>query len=137
MGEKKNLGGAPTKYKPEYCDLVQEIGAEGGWVSEMAEACDVSRTSFYDWEKARPEFKEALARAKQKSQAYYEKTGRLAMFSKEFNANLWIKQMQGRFKDDYTENRNLNHSSPDGSMTPNITINKTYKSAKGDEKNNT
>lgn len=131
MSEEKNKGGAPTKYKPEYCELVKQIGEEGGWVSEMAEACDVSRTSFYDWEKEHPEFKEALERAKQKSQACYERTGRLAMFSKEFNANLWIKQMQGRFKDDYTENRNLNHSSPDGSMTPVYNVTKVIHSADG------
>lgn len=108
--------GRPTKYKPEFCDLVIEVGEQGGWLCEMAEACDVHRNTFDFWIKEHPEFLEALTRAKQKAQAWFERTGREAMFAEKFNSSLWQKQMSARHPQEYTERRD--HTSTDGSMSP-------------------
>lgn len=102
--------GRPTKYKPEFCDLVIEIGEQGGWVSEMAEACDVHRSTFPEWEKAHPEFSAALSRAKQKAQAWFEIAGRSGLTADKFNSSLWQKQMSARHPDEYTEKVKAEHS---------------------------
>jgi len=105
---RKGVGGRPTKYRPEFCDVVIRVGEEGGWVSEMAEACDVHRSTFPEWEAAHPEFSAALTRAKQKAQAWFERTGRHGMVADKFNHSLWAKQMAARHPDEYSERRNVN-----------------------------
>lgn len=92
-----------SKYRPEFCQTVIEVGERGGWVAEMAEACDVHRHTFRAWEREHPEFAEALARAKQKAQAWFERVGRLGLTAKQFNAVLWKYQMTGRHPEEYAE----------------------------------
>lgn len=99
--------GRPTKYNPDFCEVVVEVGRKGGWVSEMAEACDVHRSTFPEWEAVHPEFSAALARAKQKAQAWFEKKGRKGLEADKFNSALWAKQMSARHRDEYTERREL------------------------------
>lgn len=106
--------GRPTKYKPEFCDLVIKVGEEGGWVSEMAEACDVHRSTFPEWEAAHSEFSAALMRAKQKAQTWFERVGREAMFADKFNSALWQKQMSARHPAEYTERRQTEMTGKDG-----------------------
>lgn len=101
--------GRPTKYRPEFCERVIEVGKEGGWLCEMAEACDVHRNTFDVWAEKHPEFLEALSRAKQHSQAWFERTGREAMFADKFNSSLWQKQMSARHEE-YREKRDVNLS---------------------------
>ena len=83
------------------------MGQEGCWLAEMAEACDVHRSTFDVWCEEHPEFLEALNRAKQASQKWFESVGREGLFMDRFNANLWQKQMQARFREEYTESRRV------------------------------
>lgn len=106
----KPHGGRPSKYRPEFCELVIEVGSYGGWLSEMAEACDVSRNTMDTWAGAHPEFLEALTRAKQKAQAWFEIEGRKGLTADKFNSSLWSKQMSARHRDEYTERRELTGS---------------------------
>ena len=110
--------GQPTKYKPEYCDLIIEVAEKGGWLCEMAEACDVHRNSFDNWAEVHPEFLEALQRARQKAQAWFEREGREGLKAERFNAPLWQKHMSARHRKEYTERRDVDHTSSDGSMSP-------------------
>lgn len=87
-----------------------EVGGYGGWLSEMAEACDVHRSTMDEWAVNHPEFSEALNRAKQKAQQWYEEQGRMGLTAERFNANLWVKTMQARHRDEYTERKDINHS---------------------------
>jgi hypothetical protein len=99
----KAKGGRPTKYVKKYCNIVIEVGEQGGWLCEMAEACDVHRTSLLEWEKIHPEFSTAFMRAKQKAQAWFEKQGRIGLTADRFNSALWAKQMSARHREEYTE----------------------------------
>ena len=114
MTAKKNnpqITGRPTKYKKEFCKLIEEVGTQGGWVSEMAEACDVHRSTMEEWAGNHPDFSAALTRAKQKAQAWFEKKGRTGMESlTPFNSSLWAKQMSARHPAEYTEKRHNEHS---------------------------
>ena len=101
--------GRPTKYKPEFCDLIIEVGAEGGWLSEMAEACDVHRSTMDEWAETHADFSEALTRAKQKAQAWFEREGRIGLTADKFNSALWAKQMSARHRDEYTERQEVKH----------------------------
>lgn len=102
--------GRPTKYDPKYCQLVIEIGEQGGWLAEMAEACDVVRSTMDEWAANHPEFSEALTRAKQKAQAWFELKGREGLTAEKFNSALWAKQMSARHRDEYTERQQVEHS---------------------------
>ncbi len=103
----RHPGGRPTKYRPELCAVVIEIGESGGWLCEMAEACDVARSTMDVWAEAHPEFSEALTRAKQKAQAWFERAGREGLTADKFNSALWAKQMSARHRDEYSERREV------------------------------
>lgn len=106
--------GRPSKYQPEFCETIIAVGEEGGWLAEMAEACDVHRSTMDEWAKNHPEFSEALARAKQKAQAWFERTGRTGLTADKFNSSLWSKQMSARHPDEYTERQKTEHTGADG-----------------------
>jgi transposase-like protein len=59
-------GGAPTKYKPEFCNEIIQSMAEGYSLTAAAADLGVHRDTVYEWEKTIPEFSDAvkLARAK-------------------------------------------------------------------------
>ena len=99
--------GRPSKYDPAYCDTIIAVGEEGGWLSEMAEACDIARSTMDEWAATYPEFSEALTRAKQKAQAWFEREGRMGLKAERFNAPLWSKQMSARHRDEYTERADM------------------------------
>lgn len=101
--EKKRPVGRPTKYKPEYCEKIIELAKTGAGMVEWALACDVDRTTLFDWAAAHEEFSTALTRAKLAEQAWWEQAGRSGMYMDKFNALVWKTSVQARFRDDYTE----------------------------------
>ena len=102
-------GGRPTDYESKFCAVVLKVGAAGGWKSEMAEKCDVHRTTLDRWADEYEEFRTAYTRAQQKAQAWFEREGREGLKAERFNAPLWQKQMSARFRDEYTERKELAH----------------------------
>lgn len=111
--------GRPTKYKPEFCDVVVKVGEEGETLVGMAEACDVSRETINEWMKAHPDFSDAVKRGLQKSQAWWERQGRLATFGATpgFNPTSYIFNMKNRFKDDWREKQDVDVTSNGGPLT--------------------
>lgn len=103
--EDKLKVGRPSTYKPEYCAIVEECGKEGGSIVQMAVACDVDRTSLYDWEKIHPEFATSFTRAKRLSQAWWEKAGQVGMLTQGFNAAVWKHMVASRFREDYADRK--------------------------------
>lgn len=98
-------GGRPTLYKPEYCETVIELGKQGDSLVQMAAHFDIARSTIDQWAVDYPEFSEALNKAKAHCQNWWEKAGREGMFlgGGGFNAAVWKKSMEARFRDDYTE----------------------------------
>jgi hypothetical protein len=99
----RHPGGRPTDYRPEFCSLVVEYGKNGKSRTWIATELDVHRDTLYAWEKQYPEFSDALARAKQWEQRYYEDAGQGGMYSKDFNASIWSRSMAARFPEDWRE----------------------------------
>ena len=100
-------GGRPTKYQPEYCETVIDLGKEGKSLAQMCAHFDVARSTIDQWAEDYSEFSEALSRAKVHMQAKLEEMGFSGLTSKEFNAPVWKKTMEARFRDDYTERKEV------------------------------
>lgn len=104
----------PTVYKPEYCDVVVDLGRQGKSVVQMACAIDVVRSTLYEWCKDHPEFSDAFTRAKQLSQDWWETQAQCGLTADKFNAQLWSRSMAARFPEDYQERKGVELSGPGG-----------------------
>ncbi len=107
MVEKKRPVGRPNTYKDEYCEFVVELGRQGCSPMEIAAELGVCRATLHSWRDSHPEFLAALRTAKAFEQAWWEKTGRNALYADKFQANVWHKSMQARFREDYTERKEI------------------------------
>jgi hypothetical protein len=110
----KKVMGRPTKYCPEFCEIVIELGKLGKSIAQMASAFEVDKASIYDWAAAHEDFSTSLTRARSEAQAWWEDHGQTGLYSREFNANLWIKSVASRFRDDYTERKETQLTGADG-----------------------
>jgi len=99
--------GRPSLYKPEYCEKVIELGRKGCSPAEIASHFDVDRATLKNWADENPEFFAALTRAKNHEQAWWEKAGKAGMIADKFNAQVWTKSVAARFREDYTERKEL------------------------------
>ena len=106
--------GRPTRYKPEFCELIIELAKQGSGWSEWAIACGVDRATLYYWGEEHPEFLTALSCAKIHEQAWWEREGRSGMRADKFNALVWKTSMQARFSEDYTERKETAVTGADG-----------------------
>lgn len=104
----------PTDYLPEYCDVVVELGKAGKSVTQMACALDVAKSTLYLWEQTYPEFSDALTRARQWSQDWWESKGQGGLDTSGFNSSLWSRSMAARFPEDYTERQKRELTGRDG-----------------------
>jgi len=110
--------GRPTKYKPEFCDTVVELGALGKSKAQMAAAIGCSRMSIDEWCKEHKEFSDAIARARDLAMAWWEDQGQLGMWQspegERLNPQLWSRSMSARFPDDYRENNKVELTGANG-----------------------
>lgn len=107
--------GRPTKYRPEMCDTIIELGKTGAGRAEMATEIDICRDTFNEWTANNPQFSDAVKLALQHSQSWWEQQGRLATFggTDGFNATSYIFNMKNRFPDEWRDKKevdvNLSH----------------------------
>ena len=111
----KGPGGRPSLYRPEYCERVIELGREGMSVVEMAAEIGVARITIEEhWPSAHEEFCEAFARARELSQAWWERQGREGLKAEKFNAQLYSRSMSARFPKDWRESKEQRVTGADG-----------------------
>jgi transposase-like protein len=111
---KKRPVGRPSKYKPEFCERMLEMAAEGCGMAEYAAEFGIDRTTLFDWAASHEDFSTALTRAKIIEQSWWEREARLNVKNKDFNANLWYRCAASRFREDYTERKSTEVSGPNG-----------------------
>lgn len=103
--------GRPTKYKPEFCDTVVELGALGKSKAQMAAALGSDRATINRWCDEHEEFRVAIARARDLAMAWWEDQGQRGMWQspegERLNPQLWSRSMSARFPDDYRENNRV------------------------------
>lgn len=92
--------GQPTKYKPEYCEMLIEHMSGGFSLESFAGKINVSKDSLYQWAKDYKEFSDAFEVAKSKCQLFWEDTGIKGTLGKirGFNGNTWAFWMKNRFQ---------------------------------------
>ena len=115
-GETKRAIGRPTKYKPEFCEVVIECGADGQTLAEMADAIDIDRATLNEWMDIHPEFSRAVKRGIERAQAWWERQGRIATFGgcDGFQGTTYIFNMTNRFPDDWRDRHQTELSGPNG-----------------------
>ena len=106
--------GRPTKYKPEFCELIKTLAATGAGPASWAVKCKVDKASLHEWRHHHPEFFTAFNEAKAIEQDWWEQQGRKALWADKFQASVWHKSMQARFREDYTETQRTEITGADG-----------------------
>lgn len=104
-----NKLGRPTKYRPEFCKVVIELGRLGKSKAQIAAdpRIDVSRMTLDLWCKEHPAFLYALTRARDLALAEWENKAENGIASVGFNSGLWGRIMSARFPEDYREVREI------------------------------
>lgn len=99
----------PSKYKPEYCELLLELTAQGKSVCHFCMHLKIARSTFYDWVECHIEFREAFDISREISEAYLTDIGMAGMVGMQegesFNATIWSMLM--RNKCGYVEHRRV------------------------------
>jgi transposase len=115
---KKNKGGRPTKYKPEYCELLVEHLKQGYSFETFGAIAGVFKEALYDWVAKYPEFSNAKKEGTLLGQHFWEKMGTAGAMGKiqGFNVTAWIFNMKNRYN--WRDKRDIDNTSSDGSMTP-------------------
>lgn len=106
--------GRPTDYKPEYCEQVIEWGKQGKSWTWIAAELGVIRQTLYNWKDEHPEFLDALTRARELSQQWWEDAGQNGMEKAGFSASVWSRSMAARFPEDWREIKGSEISAPGG-----------------------
>lgn len=98
--------GRPSLYDDAHCETVERLGAQGWSKAEMCAYFNIHRNTIDGWADSHPVFRESLNRARELAQAWWERAGREGMYAgKDFNAAVWKKTVESRFREDYTERR--------------------------------
>lgn len=100
--------GAPTKYKPEYCqqllDFVNKDPLDNS-IDAFAISIDVSDVTLYEWRKVHPEFSNSMRKAQQIRRVAMESLGKAFITGKNRHGNAHVYQffMRNWFKEHYVE----------------------------------
>ncbi len=113
--------GRPSLYKklgPKMlCAKVIKHGKQGMSEVEIADKLGVLRMTMRGWAEVHEEFSSALSRAKQASQAWWERkarTGKVGNNSGDVNPAVWKHSMNCRFNADYGDVQTHRLTDPEG-----------------------
>lgn len=126
----KGPGGRPTKYRPEYCQMVIDHMEEGASLTSFAAEIDVGRSTITLWADEHPEFMAAVTRAKAKCAAWWEKVGRNLALTGEGNATMVVFGLKNMSADDWREKQALELTGKDqGPIQVENTVNDDLRAA--------
>lgn len=89
--------GRPTKYSKKICDLLPYLFSNGESVSEVCAYLDITKETFYQWEKDHKEFSDSYKKGLELSEAWWTRLGRAGATGKaKINPATWIFNMKNR-----------------------------------------
>ena len=92
-----------SKYDPKHCDTVVEMGLQGASQKMICSHIGINKSTLANWQKAHPEFAEAMDLALVHSQAYWERLMLANAENKNFNTRMVEVAVRGQFQDTYRE----------------------------------
>lgn len=99
--------GRPNLYDERMDDWAVLLGARGYSLAQIAFIFGVSRDTLYEWGRKNRSFSDALARAREAAQNWWEVVGQSSLFATKFNSFVWNKIVSSRFRKDYTDRKGL------------------------------
>lgn len=113
MPSDKHPGGAPTKYRPEYCaDLIIHM-SKGLSYQSFAGHVRVNIDTLYEWETNNPEFSDAKKKAMEINRLFWETAGIEGMYqpsgpgSTPLNPTIYIFNMKNRFPKEWRDRQEI------------------------------
>ncbi len=73
----KHPGGAPTKYRPQFCQMLMDHMKQGGSFESFGAIAECHRDTLYAWLEPHPEFSDAKKRGTDLSLKFYEEMGKM------------------------------------------------------------
>lgn len=97
---KKRPVGRPSKYQPQFCEMLIQHMSEGLSFETFASVIKVDRDTIYEWCNKHPDFSDAKKTASLACQLFWEKLGRngAAGKIKNFNSTAYIYNCKNRFR---------------------------------------
>lgn len=90
------------KYDPKFCVEIYKLMAAGFSDTEVMAKWEISRDTFYNWKRDKPEFAEAHAKGKVQFDAAHEKIGREGMMkTRDVDYQFW--RDLGKYRHGWTE----------------------------------
>ena len=106
-------GGQPTKYQPEYCQMLIDHMTQGLSFQSFAGVVGVDRDTIYNWIHLFPEFSDARNKANEAGRLSLEKLGiALAAGKVDGNVAAWIFTMKNRMG--WRDRQEIEHTGKDG-----------------------
>lgn len=97
---RSKIRGQPTKYRPEMCERLIELGRIGMSLTAASVALGVSDDSLSRWADKHPDFGDAMREYKRLNLAWWEEQGRTHLVEEpgapKFNHVLWYMNMKNR-----------------------------------------
>ncbi len=99
--------GQPTKYKPEFCEMLILHMSQGLSFESFAADANVARATLYNWQDENPDFLDAHKTGEAKRMKFYESVGVSGMSGHlpGFSASTWIFSMKNVAK--WTDRQDL------------------------------
>ena len=102
--------GRPTEYKQEYCQQLIDHMADGFSFESFAGLIGVSKQTIYNWLEQFLEFVDAKKTGFEASRLTWEKIGKDIAKNGEGNATAFIFNMKNRFREDWNDKQQIEHS---------------------------
>ena len=110
--------GRPSKYNPDFCQRVIQLGKVGKSTEAIGAELLVGTATLYRWRDEFPEFREALELAKDLELLWWENTAQENLINTyqgdNLNASVWSRSMAARFPKKYRESTKHELTGADG-----------------------
>lgn len=103
--------GTPTKYRPEYCQMLIDHFSKGLSFKAFAGKVNVQERTLFNWLEQNPDFKTAKEIGEPMARLFWERMGIAGVAGqvKGFNPAGWIFNMKNRFRDDWRDRQEIEH----------------------------